>query len=108
MTIKILKNIGLVITTIFVDFSAYAQTTNMQLPQQVGVYNPNIRTQQMRLPQQVGVYAPQSQQNQMIPQQQGYRYNAPVVNYNKAPVINNNLYENVNGYKTPNRYTLIY
>lgn len=106
MTIKILKNIGLVITTIFVDFSAYAQTTNMQLPQQVGVYNPNIRTQQMRLPQQVGVYAPQSQQNQMIPQQQGYRYNAPVVNYNKAPVINNNLYENVNGYKTPNRYTL--
>ena len=55
MTIKILKNIGLVITTIFVDFSAYAQTTNMQLPQQVGVYNPNIRTQQMQLPQQVGV-----------------------------------------------------
>lgn len=88
MTIKILKNIGLVITTIFVDFSAYAQTTNMQLPQQVGVY------------------APQSQQNQRILQQQGYRYNAPVVNYNKAPVINNNLYENVNGYKTPNRYTL--
>lgn len=104
-----LKHIGLVIATIFVDISAYAQTTNMQLPPQVGVYNPNIKGPQMALPQQVGVYQAPIQNQRMpqppLPQQPlPYNYKAPTINYNAPPLINDNLYEQVNGYKTPNRY----
>ncbi|MGN0929424.1 MAG: hypothetical protein ACI4N3_02160 [Alphaproteobacteria bacterium] len=121
MKVKNLKNIGLLlIATIFAGNVAHSQTTNMALPSQVGVYNPNIRTQQMQLPPQVGVYNPNipTQQMKLPPQtgiyQQQARYpvnpntyrNMPTVNYNKNPVINENLYDEINGYKTPNRYTL--
>ncbi|MDE6223960.1 MAG: hypothetical protein K2M23_00615, partial [Alphaproteobacteria bacterium] len=121
MKVKKLKNIGLsIIATIFVGNVAYSQNTNMALPSQVGVYNPNIKTQQMQLPPQVGVYNPNipTQQMKLPPQtgvyQQQARYpvaptnyrNMPVVNYNRDPVISENLYDEVNGYKTPNRYTL--
>ena len=37
--------------------TAYSQTSNMQLPQQIGVYSANYsHTSQMQLPQQVGTY----------------------------------------------------
>lgn len=122
-----LKNTGLLlIATIFVGNTAYSQGTNMSLPSQVGVYNPNINTQQMQLPSQVGIYNPNMktpqmqlpaqvgvyQQQQQMQRQSAYQINpniyrnVPMVNYNRDPVISNTLYDEVSGYKTPNRYTL--
>lgn len=120
MKVKNLRNIRLLcIAIMFMGKTSYAQNTNMALPSQVGVYNPNIRTQQMQLPSQVGVYNPniRTQQMQLPPQvgvyntpyqinPNGYRQPAPVVNYNRDPLISENLYDQVNGYRTPNRYTL--
>lgn len=121
MKVKNLKKIGLlIIATIFIGNTAYSQGTNMALPSQVGVYNPNIKTQQMQLPSQVGVYNPNIPTPQMqLPPQTGvyqqqrysvnqntYRQPVPTVNYNREPVISESLYNDINGYKTPNRYTL--
>ena len=122
-----LKNTRLLfIAAIFVGNPVYSQGTNMALPSQVGVYNPNINTQQMQLPSQVGVYNPNMNAPQMqMPSQVGvyqqqqaqmqrqaisnnanynlYR-NMPMVNYNRDPVMSAALYDEVSGYKTPNRY----
>ncbi|MBD5405685.1 hypothetical protein HDR59_04015 [bacterium] len=109
MKVKNLKNIRLFcIAIMFMGNTSYAQNTNMALPSQVGVYNPNIRTQQMQLPSQVGVYTTQTRQNtQYQTNQNAYRPSpVPVVNYNRDPVISERLYDEVNGYRTPNRYTL--
>ena len=90
------------ITSVLLCGKAYSQTTNMSLPNQVGVYNPNIKTQQMGLPSQVGVYAPQNQRNRAF-----YNPNRPyvVTDYNKSPIINNNLYNQTNGFTSPIKYT---
>lgn len=103
-----MKNYLTLITSILLCGKAYAQSSNMQLPQQVGVYNPNIKTQQMQLPQQVGIYQQPVNPNirQPLPQQYNPYARKPVVDYSKPPVMNNALYNNVNGFKSPNRYTL--
>lgn len=100
-----IKNYLLPITGIMLCGEAYAQSSNMRLPQQVGVYSANSsNTSQMRLPQQVGVY----QRNNGKVYANPYTV-APVktvVDYSKYPTVNQQLYENVNGYQTPNKYVL--
>ncbi len=103
------KKFLLLITSILLCGKAYAQSSNMQLPNQVGIYNPNIKAPQMHLPQQVGVYQTQNRpinmMYPMIPQQQNPNTHIKI-DYNKAPVMNTEMYNNVNGFKSPNRYTL--
>ncbi len=103
------KNYLLLITSFMLCDTAYSQTSNMQLPQQVGVYSANSsNTSQMQLPQQVGtyqrntgkrVYANPYTVNPSIKQK-------TVVDYSKYPTMSQQLYENTNGYQTPNRYVL--
>ena len=89
--------------------NAYSQSTNMVLPNQVGSYAINSKNNTMQLPNQVGVYQPQR-----FPTTPNTAYNPhmmgqqrkPVVDYSKQPTMNRTIYENVNGYKTPNRYSL--
>ena len=104
MRVLNIKNYLTLITSILLCGEAYAQSSNMQLPQQVGIYNPNIQKPQMRLPQQVGIYQQQPMINPNI--SQSFQQQKPVIDYNKPPVMNNALYNNVNGFKSPNRYTL--
>lgn len=81
---NLLKITGLFITAFFVDSSLYAQTNNMQLPSQVGVYQ-----------------APsQSQANTNKIQM------PPKINYNKAPVMSETLYNEVKNYQSPTTYSL--
>ncbi|MCR5506503.1 MAG: hypothetical protein K6F04_01490 [bacterium] len=99
------KNYLLLITSFMLCGEAYAQTSNMMLPQQVGVYSANsANASQMRLPPQVGMY-----------QRNNGRYYAnpytvtptkTVVDYSRYPTMNQNVYENVNGYQSPNKYVL--
>ncbi len=80
--LKFTTSAGL-IASILLSNVAYAQTSNMGFAPTVGVYqgqNPS--------------YAAPRTNNQ------GY------VNYYQQPVINKNLYNNLNGFKTPNRYVL--
>ena len=109
------KNYLALITSLLLCDGAYAQYSNMQFPQTVGTYSPNARN--MNFPNQVGVYQQQGYSNQTnINRQMQYQnvqnrfvatpYARPVVDYNRAPTISQNIYNDVKGYQTPNRYTL--
>ncbi|MBR1544736.1 MAG: hypothetical protein IJ638_02225, partial [Alphaproteobacteria bacterium] len=107
------KNYLLLITGVMLCDKAYAQASNMALPQQVGVYSSNsTNTSQMRLPQQVGTY--QRNMNQKNINSNARVYANPytvtpvkkVVDYSKYPTMNQTVYENVNGYQSPNKYVL--
>lgn len=98
------KNYLLLITGVVLCGEAYAQTSNMQLPNYVGVYSANSsNTSQMRLPPQVGMYQRNSAPAYVNPYTTRPR---TVVDYSQNPTMNMRLYENVNGYQTPNKYVL--
>ena len=103
------KNYLLLIAGVMLGGNAYAQATNMRLPQQVGVYSANSQnTNQMQLPAQVGAYQkPNDNRVYVSPYTVNPQFKPNTfVDYSKNPTMKPSLYENVNGYKTPDKYTL--
>ena len=98
--------------TVFAQANNYS--SNMQLGNTVGIYaNQNSATNNMQLPAQIGTYQGQG----TTPNGTMVNYGGTVVqgmpirprrvvNYDLPPTMNDNLYSEVKGYQTPNRYTL--
>lgn len=102
------RNYLLLITSFLLCGKAYSQTSNMALPQQVGVYSANSNNpSQMRLPPHVGAYQNNNVRSYATPYTvTPHLKTKTVVDYSKNPTINQRLYENVNGYQTPTKYVL--
>ena len=103
-----IKNYLLLITSFTLCGTAYAQSS-MKLPNSVGVYSANSQnSNQMRLPPQVGMYQRNTRPTVYANPYTASSYSQPktFVDYSKNPTISPVIYENINGYKTPNKYTL--